>query len=36
MSILQKMRGGAGIVMTIVIAGALLAFIALDLIGRFK
>lgn len=36
MSILQKMRGGAGIVMTIIIALALLAFIAMDLIGRFK
>ena len=36
MSVLQKMRGGAGVVMTIIIALALLVFIVVDLIGRFK
>ncbi len=36
MSLLQKMRGSAGIVMTIIIVLILLAFMVLDVIGRFK
>lgn len=36
MSILQKLRGGAGTVMFVIIGLALLAFILMDLIIRFK